>query len=263
MQRGTTPLLKSLSWVSDLYPDIEQQRKTQRDKETKGSIGNNGVINCIIKYIKELIMTIFMVTIELNIRQPFKQPLYLHSYLKDLMLLSYVMLTIWFVSQMLGRSYMAYNQSLRPSNDPYITPNRKPPDPAMRRHKKNKFKRLSKLALLAALNVANDLPTIDFKLDKSLKTNINKNLNSYGLLNTTSLTSDKNSLYKLRAYLEHITRNQNVFDDNDLFYLIVDTGCSITATPCKDDFIEYIQYREPITLKGIGGDLKVTHGGIA
>ncbi len=76
-------------------------------------------------------------------------------------------------------------------------------------------------------------------------------------------SSDKNTLHKLRAYLEHMTRINNVFEDNDLFYLIVDTGCSITVTPYKDDFIEYIKYKEPITLKRIRGNLKVTHRGIA
>ena len=48
-----------------------------------------------------------------------------------------------------------------------------------------------------------------------------------------------------------------------MFHLIVDSGCSLTFTPHKEDFIQMITLTEPQTLQGVGGNVEVTQCGIA
>ena len=46
------------------------------------------------------------------------------------------------------------------------------------------------------------------------------------------------------------------------FHFIVDTGCSTSASPCKEDFESLHPLDKPITLHGIARDSTVTQGGI-
>ena len=45
------------------------------------------------------------------------------------------------------------------------------------------------------------------------------------------------------------------------FQFIVDTGCSTSCTPHKEDFEELVEHKSPITLHRITGDQTCTQGG--
>ena len=45
------------------------------------------------------------------------------------------------------------------------------------------------------------------------------------------------------------------------FTYIVDTGCSCSCTPDINDFESVVDLKEPITLKGVNGDIECTKGG--
>jgi hypothetical protein len=46
------------------------------------------------------------------------------------------------------------------------------------------------------------------------------------------------------------------------FHVIVDTGCSTSASPCKEDFEDLSPLDRPVTLTGVAGESTVTQGGI-
>ena len=83
-----------------------------------------------------------------------------------------------------------------------------------------------------------------------------------GLLDTKSvLHAPVPHIESLKAYLEH----EFVAKDNLLegcFSYIVDTGCSCSYSPHKEDFESLKTLKAPITLKGVAGDAHCTQAGI-
>ena len=81
-----------------------------------------------------------------------------------------------------------------------------------------------------------------------------------GYLNPSSL-KDQIDIECLRDYAIRLQDNC-LHVAEGAFHFIVDTGCSCTASPFKEDFEELILLPKPITLSGIAGNAKVTHGGV-
>ena len=46
-----------------------------------------------------------------------------------------------------------------------------------------------------------------------------------------------------------------MFDPSLMFYLIMDSGCSVTATPYEKDFLNLHKVKEPSFLKELEGTL--------
>jgi len=65
----------------------------------------------------------------------------------------------------------------------------------------------------------------------------------------------------LRDYAKSALANQYDLIEG-AFHFIVDTGCSVTSSPCQDDFEVLYDLPKPITLHGIAGNSQVTRGGI-
>ncbi len=61
--------------------------------------------------------------------------------------------------------------------------------------------------------------------------------------------------------MEHAANANALIDQNQMFTIIVDTGCSITITPCKEDFVEMWTSDTLVTLQGVAGNKQVTQGG--
>ena len=57
---------------------------------------------------------------------------------------------------------------------------------------------------------------------------------------------------------ELFNKANNIIDG--VFYVIVDTGCPLSASPFKEDFETLEPLPHPITLHGIEGNSMVTHG---
>ena len=64
------------------------------------------------------------------------------------------------------------------------------------------------------------------------------------------------TLGKLQAHLEYTSTAKSLF--NGMFHLIVDSGCSLTCTLHKDDFVHMVTLTEPQILQGVGGNIEVT-----
>ena len=64
-----------------------------------------------------------------------------------------------------------------------------------------------------------------------------------------------------KTWMDYVPDVQSVLKSNHMFEILMDSGCSITATPCKRDFVELKHLRIPVTLNGVGGNHHVTQGG--
>jgi hypothetical protein len=75
-----------------------------------------------------------------------------------------------------------------------------------------------------------------------------------------SVISDLVILGPLRDYYSIMFDDHyNVIEGS--FHFIVDTGCSTSASPHKEDFSKLWELPRPITLHGITENSSVTHGG--
>ena len=75
-----------------------------------------------------------------------------------------------------------------------------------------------------------------------------------------SAITDPVVITALNDYSATINSTLNVIDG--AFHVIVDTGCTNSATPFKEDFEELVELKHPAKLHGIGGITETTHGGI-
>ena len=121
--------------------------------------------------------------------------------------------------------------------------------------------RLQNLALVSALSILNTLPTINDKNTLALTCALRKHRNHMGFVQP-SLMHNLPIIDALRAYL-------NEAEDpacevlKGSFQFIVDTGCSTTATNCKEDFEKLVPLEKPVTLQGVTDNQEVTHAGHA
>ena len=176
------------------------------------------------------------------------------------------MLHMWFSGQILTLSYADEISDLDSVMTSFsVKKPRKPPDKENKRscltnkdRKINMRIQLQRLGLVSALSVLNDLPCVDSTHDRVFCKHMQRKRCFMGHV-VPSLVTDPLVLDSLRDY--HSMHNQQTMIDGS-FQFIVDTGCSTSASPCKDDFEELIQLPKPVTLHGIAGDSKVTQGGI-
>jgi hypothetical protein len=95
---------------------------------------------------------------------------------------------------------------------------------------------LHRLALVAALNVLHSLPEIHGSADLSFRQHLKTKQNFLGFVNPSAV-QDPVVLTPLRDY--HSIHNDNHFNLIDgSFHFIVDTGCSMSCSPCEKDFSE-------------------------
>ena len=106
------------------------------------------------------------------------------------------------------------------------------------------------------------MPTFTSQQDIALNNDLKQFRNSFGMLNTAKLNDhgDKDLLLRLQTYLPYSVQSRELFAG--LFYIIVDSGCSISATPHKEDFVYLETLDKPIDLNGVGGMLQVTQAGV-
>ena len=70
-------------------------------------------------------------------------------------------------------------------------------------------------------------------------------------------------LPSLRGLLQ-LTQCHELIAQNDILDIIVDTGCTNSATPFKSDFVKNSMFKlaQPIEFEGVGGDIMVEYAGI-
>ena len=118
------------------------------------------------------------------------------------------------------------------------------------------------LALLGAVARIHALPLINTTKEHKLHQQMKEHRTFLGLLDTKSvLHAPVPHIESLKAYLEH----EFVDKDNLLegcFSYIVDTGCSCSCSPHKEDFEQLHTLKSPITLKGVLGEVTCTQAGL-
>ena len=67
----------------------------------------------------------------------------------------------------------------------------------------------------------------------------------------------------LRGLLQ-LSQCHELIAKNDILDIIVDTGCTNSATPFKSDFVKNSMFKlaHPIAIEGVGGDIVVEYAGI-
>jgi hypothetical protein len=84
---------------------------------------------------------------------------------------------------------------------------------------------------------------------------------SYAGYVAPSQVKDPVVLKTLKEYVkEQFTWSHDLLTDG--FHVIVDTGCSTSASPFKEDFETLGPLKKPVTLTGIAGTSTVTQGGV-
>jgi hypothetical protein len=120
--------------------------------------------------------------------------------------------------------------------------------------------------LLRALQIAATLattgvPAITLSSDREFRRKL-RQYKHHGFLGTTKLQPE--DLSRLRQVLTNFEPQALYSSPNpDGFHLIVDTGCSVSATACLDDFLPntLTTLQQPVEMEGIAGGLVIKQQG--
>ena len=131
---------------------------------------------------------------------------------------------------------------------------RKPPDISYNLCK------LYRKGLISALNVVARTPKFMTMSDKVLCEQIRQYKSSVGILRPNNVP--QKHLPQIR-HIMHLNSSNDLLGEQDIFDVIADTGCSNTASAFKEDFIpgSLQKMEKPITISGVGGDIKVEYYG--
>ena len=173
-----------------------------------------------------------------------------------------------FVSLFLGQQQHKIWPLAQFFKDHFVLPQpRKPPDKMHTTNlnknqiNKNTLKEsLQRLALISSINILASLPSVNAKTDMAALRRVKKYCNFMGLV-LPSLITDPLVLDSLRDYAASALVSQYDLVDG-AFHFIVDTGCSTSASPHKEDFESLFDLAKPITLHGIAGNSQVTQAGM-
>ena len=121
-------------------------------------------------------------------------------------------------------------------------------------------KQVLMLALLIAMKMADTMPYMDLLTEKPLTAQLKKRRGKNGLLMTAKLTESE--LEFVREAVASLSGS--LVQEGDSKMVIVDTGCTVTASGDKTDFepCSLMKLKDSWALEGIGGALKATHKGI-
>ena len=119
---------------------------------------------------------------------------------------------------------------------------------------------LRRLALVSALGIVHSLPTLHSTTDEYFRRYMKRN-SSYAGFISPSRVKDPVVLKTLKEYAkERLSHTHDLLDG--AFHVIIDTGCSTSASPYKEDFESLGPLRKPVTLTGIAGESTVTKVGL-
>ena len=144
-------------------------------------------------------------------------------------------------------------------------PPSKPPDihsaKIVNNHSNSTSVNLKRLALVSAIGILHSLPVLNTSQNELFKRQMRKKCTFAGYI-TPSLVTTPVAIKTLRDYFV----DRGFAAQHDLiegaFHCIVDSGCSTSASPHKEDFEDIGPLSRPVTLNGIAGNSTVTHGGI-
>jgi hypothetical protein len=170
------------------------------------------------------------------------------SYPACYMLLSHVMLTNHFCAM------FGWNTKEKPKNaiDKYSKSKLVSVNPSTNDLKS----RLSRLALISALGKVYSLPSLGSQVTMAHQRTLRKQVNSMGFIQPSMLI-DPLTIQALKSQSEPLTE----VTLEGSFNVIVDTGCTVTATFCREDFEELQWLLRSVELVGVGGVTKVYQGG--
>ena len=120
-------------------------------------------------------------------------------------------------------------------------------------------KRLLMMALLIAIKKAGSIPHIDIVGNKSVFKALQKRRGKNGLLMTGKLKESELAIVREAI----LALPGTLINEGDVKPVIVDTGCTVSASGDLTDFIpdSMSEIKEAIALEGIGGSLQVTQKG--
>jgi hypothetical protein len=109
------------------------------------------------------------------------------------------------------------------------------------------------LGLLAAVAMADSIPSIDLQAKKHFKKSVRSSRGRHGFLMTANLKDA--TIEQLRVVLE--ASKVHLLQNDDYFELIMDSGCSKICTGHDADFVpgSLVDLHEPMCMDGIAGML--------
>ncbi len=181
----------------------------------------------------------------------------------ELLILSCVMILKWFTVLILKFKGLTYDQAMKSMPKPKeisIKSKKKPPN-IMRPKAKRRYKTraLFRLGLIVALNVVAKTPKFMIKSDKMICNQLRPYRNSKGLLKVDKVPEEM--LPQIRSIM-HLTSNDMLL--SEMYEIIVDTGCTNSASGVYEDFVPGSPklLDEPLQIEGVGGNIIVAHIGI-
>ena len=253
---------RSIKKATKEYKKVKQELVTQMQEDQRESSAQE---------VKEKLATQMQadkksdaqeVKVELDDKRPLKPEMTPFAYAIELLLLSHVMLWTLFVGVMLRFAGWTSAEARKvnvPKLKPTETKKRKPPD------KKYRTKKLWRLAVTAALNVMAQTPKLLTGSDRKVMCDLQhhhkrKKGRKKGHLNLKKVPLQM--LPKVRSLLEAVSGSK-MGEEMEMFDVIVDTGCTTSSSPFKEDFLPGTlkDLEDPISAEGVGGDIQVKQEG--
>ena len=119
---------------------------------------------------------------------------------------------------------------------------------------------LKRVALISALGIVQSLLTLSHLHELSFQQTLQPKTNLMGFVNPSCI-NEPPVIDTLQAYLPSMLHQADEVLEG-AFHFIVDTGCSLSASPFKADFESLQTLQQPVTLHCIAGNSTVTQGGI-
>ena len=127
----------------------------------------------------------------------------------------------------------------------------------IKRNKTHRRKLLLTALAIAVMKADGAAPRITYSKHKALRRTVRKATGPDGLLLSAKLTTE--GVNQVREALQNLPAD--LFNPGDSKVLIVDSGCSDTATGDKSDAVPgtVVPLEKPKTMDGVGGALQATH----
>ena len=170
------------------------------------------------------------------------------------------MLVMWFVSVVFKFCGREYEPGKRWLPEPKTVPTKQtkePPD----KHTEYKSNTLFRLGIISALNVVAKTPKFITQKDKKICQHIKQYKSNEGLTQTNEIS--KEYIPRIREIM-HLTSCDTLLGPTEMYDVIIDTGCSNSASAYMEDFVKgsVKPLAKPITIEGIGGDIQVKEYGL-
>ena len=215
----------------------------------------------------ECLMILSCVMLCMNFVCMFYNGKWIHSVLGELTSMysfkEYLVITTSKIKRSLKLLYTPKSKTSHPKKEfPKQRENSKKTNISLTKTKSTRVHKLGRLALLTAIGRMHSMPTIQSSSQHELRKQMHKHRSYNGVLNQATLS--RKPVPYITQFRDHLVNKleEDTLLFKGIFSFIVDTGCSCSCSPFKEDFETLMLLEKPITLNGVVGEVQCTHAGV-